>query len=65
MTNPSAVQLPRCSGAPCERVRDNGLSFLLDASQVVLAEEALGVNLVDLFRARRARGEPAILWRSP
>ena len=43
-----------------QRFRDDGLGFFLDLSQVVLAEEALGVNLVDLFRARRTRRKPAI-----
>lgn len=51
----------RCSGAARERFRNNCLGFRLDSSQMVLAEKALGVNLVNLFRTRRARRKPAIL----
>ena len=41
--------------------RHNLLRFGHHLSQVLLPEEALGVNLVNIFRTRRARGEPTIL----
>ncbi len=44
-----------------ERSADNGLCLFLDLAQVILAPKALGVNLVDLFCAGRASGEPAVL----
>src|SRR5260370_12017719 len=61
MTPPRVLAASRFSGAPCERLRNNCLGFFFDASQMFLAKEALGVNLVNLFRTRRARGKPAIL----
>src|SRR4030066_2334262 len=46
--------------SPCEHVRDEGLRLLLDPAKVVLPQEALGVDLVDVLRARRPRGEPPV-----
>ena len=61
MTAPGRLVAGGCSRVSRECLRDNGLSFLLNSSQMILAEEALGVNLVDFFGARRARREPPIL----
>src|ERR1700693_4406379 len=61
MNPPCSLAASHCSRAPRERLRSNCLGFLLDPSQMVLAEEALGINLVNLFRARRARRKPTIL----
>lgn len=44
-----------------EGVGDDGLRLFLDLAQVRFALEALGVDLVNRFRARRASGKPAIL----
>ena len=56
-----ALAARRCVRAPSERVRNDCLGFFFDASQMVLAEETLGVNLVNLFGTGRARRKPAIL----
>src|SRR5260370_15365818 len=61
MTPPRVLAASRFSGAPCERFRTNCLGFFFDAAEMFLAKEALGVNLVTLFRPRRARANPAIL----
>src|SRR5260370_5263449 len=61
MTPPRVLAASRFSGAPCERLRNNCLGFFFDAAEIFLAKEVLGVNLVNLFRTRRARGKPAIL----
>ena len=39
------------------------LGLLDESAEVVLAEEALRVDLVDVLRARRAGGEPAVVGR--
>ena len=44
-----------------QRCCDDVLRLLLDPRQVLGAAEALGVDLVDVLGARRARGEPAAL----
>src|SRR5207247_2520906 len=41
-----------------QRPRDELLGLGDDAPQVLVAEEALGVDLVDILRTRRTRGEP-------
>src|ERR1700676_4318266 len=61
MNPPCGLAASHYSRAPRERLRSNCVSFLFDPSQMVLAEEALGINLVNLFRARRARRKPTIL----
>jgi len=44
-----------------ERLRHQRPSLLLDPPQMLLAREALGVQLVDVLRARRPRREPPVL----
>ena len=39
----------------------HALSLLLNPLQVLSAEKALGVKLVDISRSRRPRGEPTVL----
>ncbi len=51
--SPSACGTGKC-------LRQDRLRFLLDALQVVAAAKTFGIQLVDLLRARRARGEPAL-----
>src|SRR5699024_209104 len=46
-----------------ERVRDDLLGLLLHLREVLGGDERLGVDLVDVLRARRARGEPRVLRR--
>ena len=48
-----------------KRRADDGLRLLLDLGEVVGADEALGVDLVDVLGARGAGGEPAVLGRRP
>ncbi len=45
---------------PRRRPGDQGPGLLLDSPQVVGPEEAFGVDLVDVLRAGRAGGEPAV-----
>src|ERR1039457_2531376 len=45
---------PRC----LERPRDQLLRLALQTPQMLHARKALGVNLVDIFRARRTRRKP-------
>src|SRR6185436_2016939 len=47
--------------ASCDRAIDDRLRLLQDPLQVVGADEALGVDLVDVFGARRPRRIPAAL----
>ncbi len=62
MVDSSLRSAPRgCCRAPCKRLLNNGLSFLLNLLEVALPKEALGINLVDLFRAGRTGREPAVL----
>src|SRR5690606_12419854 len=51
---------PRASSSG-ERLRDDRLRLRDDGVQVVLAAEALRVDLVDVLGAGRARREPAVL----
>src|ERR1019366_1700589 len=46
-----------------EQALDHHLSLLLDDPQVILAAEALRVDLIDLLGAGWTRGEPAIVRR--
>src|SRR3990172_3964673 len=45
---------------PRENLRDEGLRLFLNPAQVVHSQETLGVNLVDVLRARGTRGEPPV-----
>src|SRR5476651_1553029 len=59
----SAWQRLRTGHRLVEHRRDQGLGLALDPMQVILAHEALGVDLVDLFGAGRTCGEPALVRR--
>src|SRR4051812_47801528 len=64
----AAEEAARCAASgerslTCERPRDRVLRLVLDAAQMVLAEKTFRVDLVDVFRAGGARGEPAIVGR--
>src|SRR5688572_26723303 len=47
--------------SPAERARHDLLRFVHDAREVGLVFERFGVDLVDVFRPGRPRGEPAVL----
>ena len=51
----------RKSRVTIERCVDDLLSLGEDCLQMLFVVEALGINLVDILGARRARGEPAVL----
>src|SRR4051795_2741017 len=57
----TAVARRPVQASAVERGRDDVACLLLDPRQVLRALEALGVDLVDVLRAGRARGEPAAL----
>ena len=43
-----------------ERAAHDTARFIDDRREVLGTLEAFGINFIDVFRARRARGEPAI-----
>jgi hypothetical protein len=51
--------------AKSESLRDGALGVLLNRLQMVLVAETLGVDLVDVFGARRPRGKPSRLGSRP